>query len=66
MPFLASKEEKFTKNTKYSTSIQKARKHSEEFLSKSNQKLLTTLYDKERCIAQINTLNQALGHGLIL
>ena len=66
LPFCPSKDEKPATNTKYSSSIQKTRKNNEEFLSKPNQKLLTTLYDKERYVVQITTLQQALKHGLKL
>ena len=66
LPFCPSKEDKSTKNTKYSEPIQKARKNNEEFLSKPYQKLLTTFYDKERYTIQITTLKQALKHGLKL
>ena len=65
-PFCPSKDEKPATNTKYSSSIQNTRKNNEEFLSKPNQKLLTTLYDKERYVVQITTLQQALKHGLKL
>ena len=66
LPFLSSKGEKPTCNTKYSRSIQKARKNNDSFLPSPNQKLLTSITDKNRCIVQITTLAQALKHGLIL
>ena len=66
LPFCPSKNEKSTTNTKYTSSIQKAIKNNEEFLSKPNQKLLTTFYDKEKYVVQITTLQQALKHGLKL
>ena len=66
LPFLASKGEKPTCNTQYSRSIQKARKNNNSFLPCPNQKLLTSITDKNRYIVQITTLAQALKHGLIL
>ena len=66
LPFLALKGEKPTRNTKYSRSIQKARKNNDSFLPSPHQKLLTSITAKNRYIVQITTLAQALKHGLIL
>ena len=66
LPFLSSKEDKPTCSTQYSRSIQKARKNNSSFLPSQNQKLLTSITDKNRYIVQITTLAQALKHGLIL
>ena len=66
LPFCPSKDEKPATNTKYSSSIHKTGENNDEFLSKPNQNLLSTLYDKERYVVQITTLQQALKHGLKL
>ena len=66
LPFCPFKNKKFTNNTKYSEAIQIARKSNSEFLPKQNEKLLTTLEDKEKHVIQITSLKQALEHGLIL
>ena len=66
LPFCPFKNKKFTNNTKYSEAIQIARKNNSEFLPKQNEKLLTTLEDKEKHVIQITSLKQALEHGVIL
>ena len=66
LPFLAEKRIKPTSNTRYSDPIQKARKNNPFFLATQIPKLLTILCDKDRYIAQMSTLSQALNHGLVL
>ena len=66
LPFCPFKNKKFTNNRKYSEAIQIVRKNNSEFLPKQNEKLLTTLEDKEKHVLQITSLKQALEHGLIL
>ena len=63
---MAEKITKPTSNTRYSDPIQKVRKNNPFFPATQIPKLLTILCDKDRYIAQMSTLSQALNHGLVL
>ena len=65
-PFLPVKNKLNKSTTRYSKAIQNQRKRNSEFLPKQTEKLLYTIEDKDRYIAQTTLVQQALKYGLEL
>ena len=65
-PFLPVKNKLNKSTTRYSKAIQNERKRNSKFLPKQTEKLLCTLEEKDRYIAQITLIQQALKYGLEL